>query len=82
MPDWSRPFDVPINLPDGRRIVTLDDARDFIFTLTEEAQQSTEWQTAIEMLLQAADPPGEGPWVDFARIGMMQALLRNVPKKW
>lgn len=79
---WSTRFRPPIDLPDGRTIATLDDARAFIFTLTEEAQQSREWKIAIEHLLLAADPPCSGPWIDFARIGMMRALLRNVKKKW
>lgn len=79
---WSTRFRKPIDLPDGRTLATLDDARAFIFTLNKKAQQSAEWQRAIEMLLKAADPPGAGPWIDFARIGMMQALLRNVKKKW
>lgn len=79
---WSKRFQPPIDLPDGRTLATLDDARAFIFTLTKTAQQSTEWQSAVYHLLKAADPPCSGPWIDFARIGMMQALLRNVPRKF
>jgi hypothetical protein len=79
---WSKRFRPPINLPDGRQLATLDDARSFIFELSEAAQQSTEWQTAIGHLLLAADPPCSGPWIDFARIGMMQALLRHMPRKF
>lgn len=82
MPGWSTRFRPPIDLPDGRTLATLADARAFIFTLKEEAQQSPEWQNAVYHLLKAADPPGAGPWIDFARIAMMQALLRNVKKKF
>jgi hypothetical protein len=82
MSSWSTRFRPPIDLPDGRTITTLDDARAFILTLTEEAQQSKKWQHAIEHLLLAADPPCSGPWIDFARIGMMRALLRNVPQQF
>jgi hypothetical protein len=38
---WSTPFRPPIELPDGRTIATLDDARSFIFDLSEAAQKST-----------------------------------------
>jgi hypothetical protein len=79
---WSKPFRPPIDLPDGRTLATLDDARRFIFELTEAAQQSTEWQTAIEHVLKAADPPCSGPWIQFARIGIMRALLRHAPRKF
>lgn len=78
---WSTRFRPPIDLPDGKRLVTLDDARAFIFTLNKAAQESKEWQNAVFFLLKAADPPCSGPWIDFARIGMMQGLLRNVPRK-
>jgi hypothetical protein len=71
---WSKRFPEPIELPDGRRIETLSDARAHILELPETEQSTTKWQTAVGVLLKAADPPGNGPWIDFARICMMQAL--------
>jgi hypothetical protein len=61
-------------LPNGRKLETLSDARADILALTEDEQAATRWQTAAGELLKAADPPGKGPWIDFARIGMMRAL--------
>ncbi|UZE50993.1 hypothetical protein ONR75_10435 [Rhodopseudomonas sp. P2A-2r] len=49
---------------------TLHDARDFILKLPKATADKKEWQAAIETLLLAANG---GP-VDFARIGLMQAL--------
>jgi hypothetical protein len=46
---WKRPFDDPIVLPDGRSLVTLEDAGDYITRLPKAEQQLDEWQTAIEV---------------------------------
>ena len=76
---WSRRFDRPIILPNGKKLETLDDARAYILALPKSKQAATEWQTAAGELLKAADPPGKGPWIDFARIGMMKALFPKAP---
>jgi hypothetical protein len=46
---WSRPFEDPIVLPDGRELLTLKNAADYIMKLPK-AERSTrsEWQTAVE----------------------------------
>ena len=72
---WSKRFPDPIRLPNGEQIETLADARSYILNLSETDQASTKWQTAAGELLKAANPPGTGPWIDFARIAMMQALF-------
>ena len=52
-PIWSRAFDDPITLPDGRMLRTLADAGHYAAALPEDVQQRTEWQTAAEMLIMA-----------------------------
>jgi hypothetical protein len=72
---WSKPFEDPILLPDGRKLITLKHAADFIMKLPKAEQAHEKWQTAIEALIMAAE--GRGPLM-LARIGVMQALNRNV----
>jgi hypothetical protein len=69
---WSVHFDSPITLPDGRRLVTLQDAGNYITTLPKATHKTKAWQDAMHILIQAAD---HGVPVEFARIGMMQALF-------
>jgi hypothetical protein len=52
---WKRAFDDPIPLPDGRQLVTLKDAGDYITKLPKAEQQLGEWQTAIGCLIGAAE---------------------------
>jgi hypothetical protein len=72
---WKRRFDDPIVLPDGRRLVTLQDAGTYITKLPKAEHEAPEWQTAMEMLLKAAERGGR--WLMFARIGVMRALNRG-----
>jgi hypothetical protein len=74
---WKRPFDEPIPLPDGRRLVTLKDAGDYITTLSKAEQQLGEWQTAIACLIGAAEGRD---FLMHARIGVMRALNRHVER--
>lgn len=69
---WSTPFDDPIDLRGGARLRTLQEAADFIMKLPEAEQREPRWQTAIEMLISAAETGGG--WLMFARIAMLRAL--------
>jgi hypothetical protein len=69
---WSTPFDEPIRLRGGRRLMTLQHAADYIMTLPEDVQQQERWQVAVENLINAAESGGS--WLMFARIGVMRAL--------
>jgi hypothetical protein len=69
---WSTPFDEPIRLRSGARLLTLQHAADYIMKLPEDEQQLERWQTAVENLINAAE--SGGGWLMFARIGMMRAL--------
>lgn len=69
---WSTPFEQPIVLRGGRKLITLQHAADYIMKLPPNVQQQDGWQTAVEMLIHAAES-GDG-WIMFARIGMLRAL--------
>jgi hypothetical protein len=69
---WSTPFDEPIALQGGRKLVTLQEAADYVMKLPENVQRHAHWQTAVENLINAAETGGG--WLMFARIGMLRAL--------
>jgi len=71
---WKRSFDDPIPLPRGRQLVTLEDAGNYITKLPKAEHTMPEWQAAMEALILAAT--SGGPTM-FARIGVMQALIRG-----
>jgi hypothetical protein len=48
---WSTPFADPITLPDGRKLLTLKDAADYIMKLPKTKSDLPEWQAAIEVLM-------------------------------
>jgi hypothetical protein len=73
---WSAELTPPVPLPDGGSLLTLHDARDYALKLPKAVAATTPWQTAIETLLLVGS--GDGP-VDFARIGLMQALYPKTP---
>ncbi len=58
MADWSRRFDVPVNLPNGKQIVTLSDARKYLLAIPK-AKQDAAVEAAVEAVLMAAE--GRGP---------------------
>jgi len=74
---WKRCFDNPIVLPNGRALVTLEDAGACITELPKADQQLDEWQTAIECLMLVVEH--DGPTM-FVRIGVMRALNRYVER--
>jgi hypothetical protein len=73
---WSTPFDDPIILPDGRKLLTLKDAADYITKLPKKESDLPEWQAAIEVLMLCSRG---GPTM-MARIGVMKALNRHVER--
>ncbi len=76
MADWSREFDDPILLPDGRTLSTLADAGHFIAGLSPALQKRPERQAATEALLLVAERGGPAM---FARPGVMRALNAGKP---
>jgi hypothetical protein len=74
---WGREFDDPIELPDGRQLVTLEDAGTYITKLPKAEHEAPEWQAAMEALILVAT--SGGPTM-FARIGIMRALNRHIER--
>jgi len=72
---WSRRFDEPIILPNGKKLVTLKEA---IAWLAKEVPKSEhtmkQVQAAARCVTEAAE--NNGPMM-FARIGMMRAINRH-----
>jgi hypothetical protein len=73
---WSTAFEDPIILPNGRKLLTLKDAADYITNLPKKESDLPEWQTAIAVLLLCSRG---GPTM-MARIGFMKALNRHVER--
>src|SRR5205807_594413 len=71
---WSTPFEDPIPLPDGRRLLTLRDAASYITKLPSAEHSAPEWQAAMEALILVAE--AGGPTM-LARSGVMRALNRG-----
>ena len=76
---WHRPFEDPIPLPRGRQLVTLRAAAGYIMKLPKAEQKLEEWQTAAACLIGAAEGRD---FLMHARIGVMQALNRNVVREF
>jgi len=73
---WSTSFEDPVPLPNGRTLLTLKDAADYITKLPQKESDLPEWQTAIEVLMLCS----RGGHSIMARIGVMKALNRNVER--
>ena len=48
---WSKRFVDPIILPDGRELLTLRDAAEYITRLPKAEHDAADWQVAMETLL-------------------------------
>ena len=64
-------------MPRCRRLVTLEDAGNYITKLPKAEHEAQEWQAAMEAMILVAT--SGGPTM-FARIGIMRALNRNVER--
>ena len=74
---WDQFFSDPVPTPGGMDLKTLRDAGAYISKLQKSEHDAEAWQTAMHCLIQAADHGGP---VEFARMGMMQALGRHIPR--
>jgi hypothetical protein len=74
---WSTPFEDPVVLPNGSKLVTLLDAGNYIQGLPRKDTSLEHWQVAVEALLMAAQ--GRGPLL-HARVGMLRALNHGVER--
>jgi hypothetical protein len=75
---WDAPFadHPPIVLPDGRKLKTLADCRDYAGTLSARGRKAAHWQHATAALLSAAEHGG--PLVTVARMAVTRALQGTV----
>lgn len=71
---WARQFDDPITLPDGRTLITLKQAAEYIIALPKKEHDALEWLAAMEALLRAAED--RGPLM-HAHIGVLRGLNRD-----
>jgi hypothetical protein len=71
---WSKRFYDPIILPDGRELLTLREAAEYITALPKAEHDAADWQVAMETLLLVAER--DGPEM-MARIAVMKALNRH-----
>jgi hypothetical protein len=71
---WNRLFEDPIDLPNGRKLETLQDAGNFIAKLPKTEHMAPEWQDAMQALILVATRGGP---TMLARIGVMRALNRH-----
>ena len=69
---WSTPFDDPIVLRGGRKLLTLQHAADYVMKLPADVQREEYWQIAVENLINAAETGGG--WLMSARIAVLRAL--------
>jgi hypothetical protein len=74
---WSIKFDVPIVLDDGRELITLRDAAEYVTTLPKKEQSKPHWQTVAGELMMAAERRGI---VMLVEIAMRQALAHGKPE--
>ena len=72
---WCKRFYDPIILPDGRKLLTLRDAAEYITALPKAEHDEADWQVAMEALLLVAEC--NGPEM-MARVAVMRALNRQV----
>ena len=68
---WFKRFYDPIGLPDGRELLTLRDAAEYITALPKAEHDAADWQVAMETLLLVAER--DGPEM-LARIAVTKAL--------
>jgi hypothetical protein len=64
-------------LPNGKKLITLRDAAEYITELPKAKHDAEEWQAAMQALLLVAEH--DGPAM-FARIGVIQAINRHVAR--
>jgi hypothetical protein len=74
---WSREFNVPIALKDGRSITTLGQGRALMLNLPVRHQVRPYWQYAAELLLIASENKGalERAHAQLSRALMIEGLL-------
>jgi len=69
---WSTRFSEPIVLPNGKKLITLEDAARYIQKLPKAQHDLPHWQDAVEHLMRAspiAKLAIERGWLELGRSG-------------
>jgi hypothetical protein len=74
---WGQLFFDPIELPNGRKLITLRDAAHYVTRLSKAQQQTAEWKAAAEVLMLIGEYGGDPM---MAHIAMMRVLHRHKPR--
>jgi hypothetical protein len=75
---WTTRFDDPIELPNGRKLVTLEDAAHYIQNLPKAQHDLPHWQDAVEHLMRAS--AGSPAWLMFAHMFMLRAMNHGIER--
>ncbi|MDR6306376.1 hypothetical protein GGQ85_004107 [Nitrobacter vulgaris] len=75
--NWSRRFEDPIPMPDGRIIRTIGEAAEYATGLPPKVGNTEPWQRAAKVLNEAAEHGG--PFVFMARINFYRAVYGDSP---
>jgi hypothetical protein len=70
---WTSKFPTSIKLKDGRKILTIGDARELMSSLANGRQNDPAWQFAVE-LLQFASTRDDGTSAGQARAQLVRVL--------
>lgn len=68
---WFKRFYDPIMLPDGRSLLTLRDAAEYIIALPAQERETARWQVALESLALVAETDAS---IGLARAAVVMAL--------
>jgi hypothetical protein len=82
MADWSRPFEDPIPVPDGRTLLTLKDAGDYITSLPKAEQDLIGVLRALTLNVKGMFNSGHKDTLGKARkIKTVQGTIRELGLK-
>ena len=73
---WTKRFPRLIALPDGRALLTLQDAKDMIEALPQAERNKPDWHIALEALMIAAERDSQ---VGLAAAAVLRALGAPTP---
>jgi hypothetical protein len=69
---WNALFDTPFSTASGTSLRTLQDARDYILSLSQDERETVISRVALELLNHAARDGG--PWLELATVAMHRVL--------
>lgn len=76
---WSARFQPPVEVPNGKPLQTLADARKFLLKLPENERRTEFVQAVIETLLIAAMRVGHVPHAQASMVALIQSQTKAQP---